>query len=323
MIEQDDAMGVLTTTRYVVEHSRHVSIDRERIQSVAADLARSPVPIPAWNLRYHFADGTPQTANYVLVLDALNFSFWGEPRWQVEFLGELVNGYWALAAALKRALALNIPILDARFLASLSRKQLAEILKGHGEVPMLDERLANLREAGQVLVERYHGELVNAIVEAQRSAVGLVQLLAHELPSFNDVVVYDGREVRLYKRAQILVGDLHGAYFGQGWGHFPDLDQLTAFADYKVPQVLRRLGILRYSPQLSGRLCRRECLAPGSPEEVEIRANTIWGVEELRQALLRLGVKRNSFELDWLLWELGQTPSPDDEPYHRTRTIFY
>lgn len=42
-----------------------------------------------------------------------------------------------------------------------------------------------------------------------------------------------GRQVFLYKRAQIFVGDVYGAYGGKGLGAFWDVDQLTMFADYR------------------------------------------------------------------------------------------
>lgn len=38
---------------------------------------------------------------------------------------------------------------------------------------------------------------------------------------------------------------------GQGLGEFHDIHKLTMFADYRVPVVLRELGILHYSPQLA------------------------------------------------------------------------
>ena len=38
---------------------------------------------------------------------------------------------------------------------------------------------------------------------------------------------------------------------GEGLGEFYDIDKLTMFADYRVPVVLRELGILDYSPALA------------------------------------------------------------------------
>ncbi|MGD8370496.1 MAG: queuosine salvage family protein, partial [Syntrophobacterales bacterium] len=97
----------------------------------------------------------------------------------------------------------------------------------------------------------------------------------------------------------------------------------TAFADYKLPQVLRHLEIIRYESKLAAQIQRLARILPGSAEEVEIRAATIWAVELLRQELERRGQKVNSAQLDSWLWHLGQNDLYRSLPYHRTRTIFY
>jgi hypothetical protein len=153
--------------------------------------------------------------------------------------------------------------------------------------------------------------------------VELVQLLAAEFASFIDTATYHGYKVYFFKRAQLLVHDLWTTFSGDTWGHFIDLEKLTAFADYKLPQVLRHLGIIRYEPELAELIQRLEHIPPGSPEEVEIRAATIWAVELLRQELSRRGQQVTSAQLDCWLWHLGQDDTYRSLPYHRTRTIFY
>jgi hypothetical protein len=101
------------------------------------------------------------------------------------------------------------------------------------------------------------------------------------------------------------------------------MDQLTAFADYKLPQVLRHVGILRYSGALGEKVDQEVLVEPGSPEEVEIRANTIWAVERIRQELEGMGASVRAFEIDWLLWNLGQGLAYRRKPYHKTVSIFY
>lgn len=318
-----DMLGVLSSTRMVVEKAQHVRISQEAVQRVAKEVAaRGPLERPPWRVEPHWWDDTERTANYVLVLDALNFSFWGEPRWRVPYHRHVFDGYWALAASLRRAIEEGTPVWDAAFLQDITREDLAHLLRGEGEVPMLDERVANLREAGTVLRQRYGGSFARAIEEAGRSCVRLVWDVVGSFSSFNDVATYDGTEVRFFKRAQILVADLYGAFDGTGWGEFGDLDQLTAFADYKVPQVLRHLGVLEYDYDLASKVDNRVPIPARSQEEIEIRAATVWAVESLRQDLARLGHRVRAFELDWYLWELGQHV-PMSRPYHRTRTIFY
>jgi hypothetical protein len=60
--------------------------------------------------------------------------------------------------------------------------------------------------------------------------------------------------VFFYKRAQIFVADVFGAFQGQGLGCFSDTGCLTMFADYRVPVVLRLKGILEYSPSLAAKV---------------------------------------------------------------------
>jgi hypothetical protein len=39
--------------------------------------------------------------------------------------------------------------------------------------------------------------------------------------------------VAIYKRAQILIGDIWACFHGEGLGYFSDIDTITMFADYR------------------------------------------------------------------------------------------
>jgi hypothetical protein len=328
-----DPIEVLTTTRPVVDDAIWVEIDRERVDIVANDFAALQVEPEEWASPFHYSDGTHRTATWVFVLDALNFCFWSErpdpeDRWRVAYGDARIDGYWALAAALKRAMEDGIPLWDPVFLAGITASELARVLRPADpegpRIPLFSNRLANLQELGRGLLE-FGGEHAAAtlIQSANNSAVRLVQEVVRLFPSFDDTASYRGNQVRFYKRAQILVSDLAGAFHQEGLGAFTDFGQLTAFADYKVPQVLRQLGILRYHPVLAERIARRELLQAGSDEEIEIRAATIWGVEWLRQALAAQGRMLPASDIDWLLWQAGQELPTGTEPYHRTVTVYY
>lgn len=56
--------------------------------------------------------------------------------------------------------------------------------------------------------------------------------------------------VAIYKRAQILVADIWACCGGEGLGEFHDIDEMTAFADYRIPQALVWLGAFQYSDTL-------------------------------------------------------------------------
>jgi hypothetical protein len=323
---------VLASTRRVVERARSVSIDEAAVERLGDRLARQQASPPPWRVWPHWWDDSERAATYVLVLDALNFSFWGEPRWRVSYQGQTLNGYWALAASLRRAIDRGMPLLDAAFLATIDEYAVRDLFAGEAEIPLLDARLAHLREVGRGLLD-VGGYFATLVTSAGGSGEALVADVVQRFPSFDDVTTYDGEEVRFYKRAQILVSDLFGIYEGRGLGAFDDLDRLTAFADYKIPQVLRDAGILVYAPALADAVDRLEEIPPGDPREVEIRAATIWGCELLQRQLVEhtghQGLRAfeghqglRAFEVDWLLWSDAQGRDIE-RPYHRTRTIFY
>jgi hypothetical protein len=317
---------VRETVQRVAEKSRLVRIDREAIIAFAEQISLEEVGIPSWDSNHHFRGSDEETVAYLLVLDTINFCFWpppGEARWEIEYEGESLSGYYGLAVSLKRAMQSGTPVNEAEYLASLSLEKLHQILAGRGTLQLMNRRLENLRELGRALLEDFGGRAETLVDSARGSALNLVRLLAQELASFRDVASYGGEEVFFYKRGQLFAADLHGALGGKSWGRFGDMNELTAFADYKLPQVLRQVGVLQYERSLAEKVDRLILLEPGSAEEVEIRANTVHAVELIKEELEGLGRGLKAYEIDWLLWNMGQDDRLRARPYHRTVSIFY
>ncbi|MDH5750814.1 MAG: queuosine salvage family protein [Deltaproteobacteria bacterium] len=340
-----DPLGILAGSAHVLGSTTALTLDPGAVSVFAARYAGGSFPPPDHDgpeeaLHCRFLP-PGRFLNYLLVLEALNFSFWDdEPRWRVDWEGRQYDGYWALAAALRRALVHDgIPLWDARWMAELENADAARLLRGCGRpgerpVPMLEQRVENLREAGRVLLQNFAGEFAVLLEAAGGNAVNLVRLVVEHFPSFRDEAVWNGRPVPFHKRAQILAADLARLYPAgpddQGGLRLADLDQLTAFADYKVPQVLCREGIIVPSEQLRGRMDAGEELAPGCEEELALRAGTVWGCEWIVRALNKSGgtgtapvtAPVTAADVDHLLWCAGQDKS-GLRPYHRTRTIYY
>lgn len=336
-----DPLGVLRSCRDVVKSAAHVRIDDAVISRVATELATGNKS-PEWDADLHYRatgeDGDERTAMWLMALDALNFCFWGQgddpqQRWRVRWKGHLVDGYVALVAALTKAIDAGYPLHDAEWLTQVSESDVAAILapdNGRTEIPLFNDRVRNLRELGQGLLPYGDNPATGFILAADRSAISLVRNIVETFPSFEDVTVWryvdtglPDNEVRFYKRAQILAGDLAGGLAGSPLAHFDDLDQLTAFADYKVPQILREMGVLEYDEELSGVIESRTRIAPGSRMEVEIRAATLVACDRLVVALQERGRMITAAELDWHLWSLSQSLTTGSRPYHLTTTIYY
>ena len=192
------------------------------------------------------------------------------------------------------------------------------------EVPAVEERVRLVQEVGQVLCKLYEGKAINMIKDAENSAVKLVNLITEKFPGFRDSSIYCGSQVFFYKRAQILVSDLWASH-GRDPTFLPDIDALTMFADYRVPQILREKGVLEYSTALSDMIDREVEIESGSKRESEVRASTVVAVDDLCDLLKERGNTFKVVECDWVLWQMGEAAlvSGSMRPCHRTRTIFY
>lgn len=302
---------VRESTAWVIARAEHVTIDDEAIAREAARMARDPVEPLKWAQDYHYLEDDVLLTQFLFVVDTLNFCFWPDPDLEYE---PLVKG-------LRRALDADPTVFDADRLARVTADTLRDWLGG--DLPQMDERARLLREVGAGLRTRYNGRAATLVEAAGGSTARLVELVTAHFPGFRDHAIYRGRQVFFYKRAQIFVGDVWGAFGGEGLGTFDDVDELTMFADYRVPQLLRPLGILHYSDQLAAHVDARDEIPAGSEQEVEIRAATVQAVERLRNVLAEHGRELHTVELDWLLWQRGEAQREELPPHHRTLTIYY
>ena len=314
---------ILDTIAPVISHLRYVAIDEVRLREVCAHIPSDALHLPTWDDDVFISHPPEARAAQLLLFNTINFSYWGDPKWTVDFHGRPLDGAWGMLGALARAVDEGFPILDGAYLASIPEADLRHILRGNVEIPMFRERLVILHEVGRVLVAQFGGNFGDLLCAAKNDAVNLVRLLVTVFPSFNDVATLDGHTVAFYKRAQLAAAMLYEAFDGEGPGDLRRVEELTVFADYKLPQVLRRLGVLRYAPHLADRVDRREPLEAGSREEVEIRAATVWAGELMRRTLTPRLPGITALRIDYWLWREGQVQGPGVRPYHRTRTIYY
>lgn len=333
-------MGALNprdSAEYIVKNAKDVTIDQGGIRKVADVVLdcynRGLVGTHAWRdhpLHPKVADDS--AAQWVSLVDALNFNFWSKDsthKYAVQWNGTLHTGYFSLCAAVARALEEGVPLLSAEFCRSISLEQVHQIFRSdtNVEIPLLTERHKVLQEWGRVLSNMYGGSFANCIRECKHSCQTLLGKVVEKFTSFQDEGTFDGVRVSFYKRAQILVADLWSCFDGKGLGHFEDIDMLTAFADYRVPQVLAYFGALCYSPQLSSLLAKGCVLESGSREEMEIRGATIHACELVREELRKNmpSEKINSILVDYCLWDYRRQHAKEIEhiPYHRVRCIYY
>lgn len=307
----------------LAQNLRYVTINGEKLTASCSHLKARHFPLPQWNLPFIYPRLDDVGVDYFMLMNSLNFCYWGTPKWTVEYDGRKLDGAWGMFAALKRAIDEGFPIWEGEFLASIGKSELTHILRGKGKIPLLEQRLTICREVGRTLSKHFRGRFHSLVEQAEKSAVKLIELLTSYFPSYDDSAVWQNQKLLFYKRAQLAPAMLSERWRGRGRGNFYDIDLLTVSADYKIPQVLRRLGILEYSKELAN-IVDECCIIPSrSREEFEIRAATILAGEMMLDRLLPRLKGLNSQRIDRLLWYIGQKRSPHDKPYHRTYTTAY
>lgn len=96
------------------------------------------------------------------------------------------------------------------------------------------------------MTEKYSGKINLLLEKSNGDALKLLEIIVQDFPSFRDISLYKGKEIYFYKRAQLLVSDLCQMLSKRSTPS-KNVDQLTACADYKLPQILRRFGIFEYA----------------------------------------------------------------------------
>ncbi|KAA0198254.1 hypothetical protein HAZT_HAZT006690 [Hyalella azteca] len=336
------------TGKFVSSKASNVSIDNTAIELLAsylADTVEQTALQSVGNEKCYFPEfsglTSSQIINCVFIVDALNFNFWtcaNEPRYTVTWNKVTGSGYLGLIQAINRALANGHAMYNPNYYGQLQAEDLKAMFRSDSgiEIPLLSERQSVLHEVSQVLIDKFNSSFTEMLEKAAGDARKLMQLVVENFPCFKDEAVYCGTKVSLYKRAQILTADLDLVFAMKGMPRLQNMDTLTMFADYRVPQVLLYFGVLVYSASLLENVKDNLVFANGSNEEVEIRACSIEAVERLvqscRQQLQDRGWSKaralssvSSVQVDYLLWEyrLANAEKLVKIPYHKTRCIFY
>jgi hypothetical protein len=287
---------VLESLRPVIEHSRDVRTNLEKIVEVAGWMAYEELPLPDFALPFGIGAGDANEAiDFVLVANSIDTAFTdfsNHEKFQVDYAGQHWSDSEAEFACLKRAMDAGAPILDGKFLAGITREELNRIFTGNIEMPMLDEKLAVFHQVGAVLVEKYDGHFHNFVHACSPrlydNGNGLIDRMVKEFPRFNDVSTYDGHEIKIYKLAQLGVWMLYCTLRKSSKFRLDDPEKMTAFADYIVPVALRLLGITSYSKDLEHAINTYQLIPRDSPQEIEIRSHCLYATALLTEEINRL-----------------------------------
>jgi Potential Queuosine, Q, salvage protein family len=277
----------------IAAQARSVRIDVDALETL------EPGPSPELDPQRHYLEGpTADVADYLLVLDAINFGSGWFPTLRKR-VGS--SGYFTVAWALADRWRAGAGWTSAQ-LRAMRTEEVADTLGQARDHELMALFAQALRELGHFLGPR---RALDLVADARGSALRLAELLSSGMTMWHDK--------GFYKRAQIAGSDLALG----GVAEFGDLDALTIFADNLVPHVLRCEGVLVYDERLAAHIDAGRLVRPG-PQEREIRGCAVHAC-----ALIAKRTGMTERDIDNALWYRGQRPEYKARPRHRCRTVYY
>ena len=300
------------STKFVSDNSRYVTINYKRIDRIIESGEFDKVSYWLESNPFGILDlGYRNLINFLLVYHTIgDYCFWGEPKWEIETENGKLDGSYAI-------MYLLIERFKNKKDFNMSYEEFKDLLKGNVEIPLLKERydcLVKMNEYLDSIAKDFYDE-----IKEYRDDVSLLNFIINNFDYFNDECDYKNERVYFYKRAQLITSDiLHVRKLIEGID--VDYSHLMGCADYKIPQVMRCLGMLDFNSELADVVDNYQEISYGSDMEIEIRANNLVVINYIYE---KMNGNVSRMDINDYIWLLGQDKSKMIKPYHRTRTIYY
>lgn len=180
-----------------------------------------------------------------------------------------------------------------------------DVKKVFGYIPVPESRMVILN---QILLSPDLRNMAKKSLEIGQSGGNMDVAFASQLADAFPLGYGD----EILKKAQLATSDLWRKLRQNG---LDTACNVTAFADYQIPNVLRALGLLNYDTDLATHIDAGELIGANSQEERAIRAASILAVDLLSEQQ-NVAVP----DVDYWLWLKRKEPTT---LFHRTRTTLY
>jgi len=199
--------------------------------------------------------------------------------------------------------------------------------------PLAEKITSVFNETGTILLSKGFSSLGAFIMDATApkpdtptTAAHFVETLVNTFPAFSDKTEFQGKDIFVLKKVQLLAADLHRRFKDSlPQFNFSDVDSLTVFSDNVLPAVLRQYGILELSAPLKEHVDSKTELT-NKEWEVALRVTAIHACELIVQTSTRKAGKLlfSAMQLDFFLWTKGKDPDFRKVERHYTKnTIYY
>ena len=305
---------IKSSTEYIMKNSKYVKINYDKLNDFIKNIKCDD--LKNWLLYnpYDLLDLTvEEIINFLLIFEAVDYSFWGDPKWTIKTESGIKDGSDALLYAMLKYAKEN-SVID---LMNLTFDEFSKMLNGNVEIPLLEERYNTIVNIRKVINKKMKGNFYKYIYNITTD-VELFNIIITNFESFKDERIYDGITIYFYKLAQLLTSDI--LHIREKLENAKvDYSNIIGCADYKIPQTLRSLGIIEYNKELSDLIDNKVEIDISSKYEVEIRASQIVVIEYIKNKI----DNAISIDINDFLFIFSKKVKDIVKPYHLCRNTNY
>lgn len=305
---------VLDSCRYVMNNSQYVKIDYKKLDQFISQIDTNN--LKNWLLfnPYNLLElGVEKIVNFLLFFEAIDYSFFGEPKWTIK----TDEGYKDGSDALMYIMLKYIKENNNYDFDNLTFNEFSSMLSGNIKIPLLKERYDTLNQISKVIKEKMGGNFYNYIKNVTTDNE-LLSIIISNFESFKDEREYNGKIIYFYKLAQLLTSDI--LHIREKLENINvTYSNLIGCADYKIPQTLRALDIIKYNQRLSEIVDNKREISISSKYEVEIRASQIVVIDYIKSKLNNV----NAIDINDFLFLYSKKVKNIAKPYHLCRNTNY
>lgn len=305
---------IKSTCHYVVDNSKYVKINYAKLDEFISDIKYEN--LKNWLLfnPYNLLQLDIETIiNFLLIFESIDYSFWGQPKWEINTEEGIKDGSDALLYVMIK----YVKETKSTDFSNLTLNEFKELLKGNIDIPLLEERYKTIVNISRIVNERMNGSFYKFIKDINLDTK-LFDTIINNFDSFKDEREYNGKTIYFYKLAQLLTSDI--LHIREKFENISvDYSNLIGCADYKIPQTLRALGIVEYNNELSRIVDQRNQLENSSEYEVEIRASQIVVIDYISNIL----IDANPIDINDFLFVYSKKVKAIAKPYHLCRNTNY
>lgn len=305
---------IKSTCQYVVYNSKYVKINYNKLDEFIKKIDSSN--LKNWILYnpYNILELDIETLiNFLLIFQSIDYSFWGQPKWEVITDDGIKDGSDALLYIMLR----YVKETKTTNFSKMTIDEFRQLLKGNIEIPLLKERYKTISAISKIVNEKMNGSFYKYIKDINTDTE-LFNIIISNFESFKDERTYNGKTIYFYKLAQLLTSDiLHIKEELEGIK--VDYSNLIGCSDYKIPQTLRALSILEYNEELSYVVDNKELIEISSEYEVEIRASQLVVIDYITNKL----PNTKSIDINDYLFMYSKKVKDIAKPYHLCRNTNY